>query len=44
VRFATRPLSTAAAALTVTVGLVIPGSSASGATSASGASAGQKFP
>ena len=34
VRFATRPLVTAAAALAVTVGLVIPGSSASGASSA----------
>ena len=33
-RFATRPLATAAAALAVTVGLVIPGSSASGASAA----------
>jgi subtilisin family serine protease len=34
VRFATRPLATAAAALAVSVGLVIPGSSASGASAA----------
>ena len=33
-RFATRPLATAAAALAVTVGLVIPGSSAAGASAA----------